>query len=343
MDGLWKLTEIKSPNLKHPVSVITASLGYLPNSNRFQTINLYVARSPSSEVLVGQPALSLPVSPDERLPQVQVHIHGGAWRDPDLTASSIEAAVAHTFVTDDTRENNSIKVVASINYTLSPFPRHPTKPYFNDPSMDKVTDLSRSAIHPRHVHDVLDAFSRLRSLGLSDGRYILTGHSAGACLAFQAILPHTAYWGYAGHVKPPRPIAIIGMNGLYDLPDLVNNLGPQHHDLRDVYADLLGVAFGDVDIWEMASPARFVELEVPLQVEDKLPQLIVLDQSQEDQLVPFNQTEKMENTLSHIGSLEVVRGTRCVGRHAAPWEQGYMIYQNVQDVLSEVSKVNKDT
>jgi hypothetical protein len=66
--------------------------------------------------------------------------------------------------------------------------------------------------------------------------------------------------------------------------------------------------------------------------EDKAPRLVVLDQSTEDQLVPMNQRERLEATLSKVSGIRVVEGHRCTGTHAAPWEQGIMIWESLQDI-----------
>lgn len=343
---VWQQTEVKSPHIAQPVPVVAAKdIPYVQNGHRFQTLNLYLPRSSENDSLVGQPVDSLPgllSSTRATSPRWQVHIHGGAWRDPQLTAASIEATVAHAFNGD---QPGPISGIASLNYTLSDFPTHPTLPY--DAARDNHADASREAVHPQHVRDVLRGLALLKSLGLADGSYILTGHSAGACLSFQAIYQAPRYWRLATssyydaennnvdpEEEPPTPAAHVAMNGLYDLPDLVDGLGPSHEQLRDVYADLLGRAFGSADHQAAASPARFEVAALRARMaEGRLPRLVVLDQSDEDQLVPMNQTEKLEARLREVDGLRVQRGHRCTGRHAAPWEEGIMIWESLLDVL----------
>lgn len=195
----WQLAEITSPHLAHPVSVVAAKdIPYLPNANRFQNLSIYLPETPETSSLIGTPASSLP-DPDSRafLPRYLVHIHGGAWRDPQLTSSSIEPAVAHAFSATDV--SAPVIAVASVNYTLSQFPAHPALAY--EAIKDNHSDPAREATHPQHVSDVLRGLALLRSFGLTDQSYILSGHSCGACLAFQAIL------------QPPR------RHGLENLPD----------------------------------------------------------------------------------------------------------------------------
>lgn len=257
--------QVKSPHIAQPVPVVAAKdIPYEQNGHHFQTLNIYLPRSSETDSLVGKLVDSLlglaPASPATP-PRWQVHIHGGAWRDPQLTAASIEATVAHAFSGD---QPGPISGIASLNYTLSDFPTHPTLPY--DAARDNHADPSREAVHPQHVRDVLRGLALLKSLGLTDGSYILTGHSAGACLSFQAIYQAPRYWRLASSSSshdentvdpeedPPTPAAHLAMNGLYDLPGLVDGLCPSHAHLRDVYADLLGRAFGSAD-QAAASPA----------------------------------------------------------------------------------------
>ncbi|KAI7786150.1 hypothetical protein LA080_004534 [Diaporthe eres] len=153
-------------------------------------------------------------------------------------------------------------------------PDLPTLPY--DAARDNHADPSREAVHPQHARDVLRGLALLKALGLTDGSYILTGHSAGACLSFQAIYQAPRYWRLASpsdddennvdpEEEPPTPAAHVAMNGLYDLP--------------------------------------------------------------------MTQTEKLEVRLREVDGLQVQRGHRCTGRHAAPWEEGIMIWENLLDVL----------
>ena len=331
----WQSIEIVSPSLAEPVAVIAAiGIPYVSIASRFQTFNLYLPKAPESETLVGTLANSLPGANAGAAPRYLVHVHGGAWRDPLLTAESIEPAVACTFSTP--KSSSKIQAIASINYTLSEFPSHPTLPY--DSVKDHHSDLAREAVHPQHVSDVLHALSFLSAFGLTDGSYILSGHSCGACLAFQAILQSPACYGLKNEVDAPCPAAILGLNGLYDLPALVDGLGSSHEHLRGDYESLLSNAFGkDKNNWASASPARFNPAVISGRVrEDNAPQLILLDQSMEDQLVPHSQLERFEADLRESEGLSVIRGHRCTGKHAAAWEQGVMIWESVQDTLTHL-------
>jgi kynurenine formamidase len=338
-DAEWRLAEVTSPHLDDPVSVVVAAdIPYISHANRFQNLSIYLPETPETAKLVGTAADSLP-KPDSRslLPRYHVHIHGGAWRDPQLTSRSIEPAVAHAFSSAD--GSTPISAIASINYTVSQFPTHPAIPY--DAIKDNHSDPAREAVHPQHVSDVLHGLALLRSFGLTERSYILSGHSCGACLAFQAILQPPAHYGLDHLADAPCPAAVLGLNGLYDLPELatVDGLGASHEHLREDYETFLSNAFGaDKDRWPAASPARFDPAEIAGRVrENKAPRLVVLDQSTEDQLVPMNQRERLKANLSKVNGLRTVEGHRCTGRHAAPWEEGIMIWESLQDVVKLLS------
>ena len=182
----WQATEGKSPHLSDPVPVIaTLMVPYVSDANRFQNLSIYLPKTAETTRLIGTSPDRLPISGSSTsLPHYHVHIHGGAWREPQLTSRSIEADVAHAF--SGTSSNSQLDAIVGINYTISPFPTHPTFPY--NPFKGDTGQPEREAKHPAHVRDVLRAFALLQSLGLRDGGYILSGHSCGACLAFQSIL-----------------------------------------------------------------------------------------------------------------------------------------------------------
>lgn len=128
-----------------------------------------------------------------------------------------------------------------------------------------------------------------------------------------------------GTPRPPRPYALIRLNGLYDLVSLVNGLGPTHDHARDDYKIFKGIALGtDQSQRQFYSPAKFDADMILRRIKDgDCPKRILLDQSTEDQLVPMNQLEQMKTRLEKVTGLKLMSGNKCVGRHAAPWEQGY--------------------
>lgn len=335
----WQAAEVASPLLTRPVPVVAArNIATVPGGNRLQNLHLYLPRTPDTAALIGHPVASLPgAAASSTGPRFHVHVHGGAWRDPHLTATSIEAAVACAFA--DPAAAAPITAVASINYTLTHFPTHPTLPY--DVATAGHADPAREAVHPQHLADVLRSFARLRSLGLADRSYILTGHSCGACLVLQAILQSPSAYDLDEIADAPCPAAIVGLNGLYDLPALVHGLGASHEHLRPVYETLLANAFGaDEPAWAAASPALFDPDAIAARAsEGWAPRLIVLDQSAEDQLVPMNQRDRLAARLGEVDGLRMAQGERCTGTHAAPWEDGIAIWRNVRDALELLQAV----
>ncbi|MGJ9418728.1 alpha/beta hydrolase [Massilia sp. CMS3.1] len=331
---LWELAEVTSPNLVAPVAVIAAkNIPCLRDANRRQNLNIYLPHTLANAKLVGSAVTALPAPHSQTgAPCYQVHIHGGAWRDPQLTAKSIEPTVAHAFAAND--DSHPIIAIASINYTVSQFPTHPTLPY--DAASANHADPAREAVHPQHLADVFHGLDLLRSFGLREQSYILSGHSCGACLALQAVLASPQHYGLQNLRDAPCPAALIGLNGLYDLVALVDGLGSSHQHLHDEYQTLLSNAFGtDKQKWEEASPALLNPASIAARVnETTAPRLFVLDQSQQDQLVPTNQRTRLEQNLHQVQGVRVVEGHRCTGPHAAPWEQGIMIWESLQDVLA---------
>lgn len=327
----WQNKDVTSPCLAKPVTVIAAiGLPYISVANRLQNLNIYLPNTLQARNLIGTPVTSLLEERTGDGPRYLVHVHGGAWRDPQLTAESAEPTVAHAFSNSDIA--CQLQAIASINYTISPFPTHPTLPY--DSVKDHHSDPAREAVHPQHVKDVLDGLLFLEAFGMAAGSYILSGHSCGACIAFQSVFQSPAYYQLST-ADAPCPAAIVGLNGLYDLPTLVKGLGGSHEHLRDEYGMLLSNAFGsDKAVWAAASPARFDTAAIAKRVrEDLAPRLVMLDQSANDQLVPMNQLDRMLEFTTSAG-LSIIRGTKCVGEHAAPWEQGFMMWESVLETLA---------
>lgn len=330
---IWQDGWVSSPLSPESVPVVVAKgIPYVPHANGRQRVNVYLPATQQNSKLVGVPLDGFPDTGSvPGHPRFLVHVHGGAWRDPALTATSIEPTVAHAFAG---RPPGPITAVASIDYRLSPFPTHPADPY--NPDADDHSIPDREAVHPQHVQDVLCGLALLRSFGVSDGSYVLSGHSCGACIAAQATLCPPRCFGLVDLDDPPRPAALLGLNGLYDLPALVDDLGPNHGHLRDEYSTLLSYAFGaDPSRWPAASPARLDPKEIDAHIAaGKSPRLVVLDQSADDQLVPMNQKHRLAEQLGQAAGMRVVDGRRCVGSHAAPWERGDILWQSVMDVLS---------
>lgn len=331
----WELSEVHSPDSAQPVPVIVVrDLPLLPDANRLQRLSIYLPVNEETLPLVGTAPSRLP--PRNRDQHYHVHIHGGAWRDPLTDARSIEPAVGLIFA-DPTAP---IAAVASLDYTLAQFPTHPVAPY--DATKDGHTDPAREAVHPRQVADIYAGLRLLKTIGMTDGSYILSGHSCGASLAFQAALAPPAHYDLADTSEPPVAAAVIGINGLYDLPGLVLGLGPSHEINSHDYRMMLTNAFGPDDrVWAVASPARFDSTAIAGRVRaGRAPPLVWLAQSPDDQLVPMNQLERFAANLEQVDGLTVEIG-ECTGKHAEPWQTGTTIRQSILSVTQMLAELER--
>jgi kynurenine formamidase len=204
-----------------------------------------------------------------------VFIHGGAWRDPTQTSRDFDAALEYLPATD-----SRIAGLISINYRLSPHPDNPAEPGSDD-------EKARSARHPTHIEDVLTAISWIQYRFDFQNNYILSGHSAGAMLAFQAVMG-----GWSSPRLPAEtialPVGIVGICGIYDLSLLVRN-----HPEQPLYRSFVEEAFGkDETRWAAASPVtgKFHNIWP----EGKA---AVIAPSRDDELVEFTQSETMSDHL----------------------------------------------
>ena len=238
-----------------------------------------------------------------------VYIHGGAWRDPAIDATSFEPMQQRLL---QSKVNDQIAGCASINYRLSSYPSHPSNP--SDPS-----DPARNARHPDHINDVLTALLYLQNAYGFRDRYVLVGHSCGATLALQVAVKR--YWGlqyestYAleHNVKPP--VAIVGLEGIYDVQAFDRN----HRD-QPIYKDFLDNAFGSAD-WGVISPTsgRFG---------DSWPdgKLVVIAHSSADELVEPEQAKLIQACLAAQGWQESdqrrVKFVELNSGHDEVWQTG---------------------
>ena len=237
-----------------------------------------------------------------------IYIHGGAWRDPSIDSTSFTKTQSNLLASPI---NNIISGYASLNYRLSPYPSHPTDP--SNPS-----DPARNARHPDHINDVLTAILYLQETYHFEERYILIGHSCGATLAFQTAMKR--YWGtqyestFALSLNVIPPLAIVGIEGLYDLPAFVEN-----HSDQPVYRDFVTNAFGP-SAWREVSPAN-------ANFEESWAEgrLVVLAHSMEDSLVEDELWERMQLVLEMQDWDEEARKVavfECKGEHDEVWETG---------------------
>lgn len=168
------------------------------------------------------------------------HSHLNNRQDPRQTSHDGDPLMNHI------RKKDLPVTLASLNYRLSP-----------------------AVQHPSHQEDVIAAIAFLKEqYGMRE--YILVGHSAGACLAFQS-----------AHI--PGCKGIIGAEGIYDLIELVNEY-PE-------YRGFVEGAFGqDRKVWSNASPTNIVSNLSSIFT-------VQLIHSTEDQLLTPRQTELMFSEL----------------------------------------------
>ena len=161
-------------------------------------------------------------------------------RDPQQTSHDGDVLMNYL------RETDLMLPLASVNYRLSPTVRHPT-----------------------HREDVISAINFLKSThGMME--FVLVGHSAGGCLAFQC-----------AHLEGCK--GVLSAEGIYDLEELVNEY-PE-------YQGFVVEAFGeDKAVWRKASPTNLVET-LPASLS------VLLVQSTEDELLSARQTELMYTIL----------------------------------------------
>lgn len=217
-----------------------------------------------------------------------IFIHGGAWRDPKMTSSAAHMLFTHLLSSPLLTDANA----ASVNYRLSPHSSYP--------------DLAsnNSAKHPDHLEDVMTALRYLHRVYLMN-EYILVGHSAGATLAFQVLSRLQDDRSVNGLALPS---AIFGVEGIYGLTSLVD----EYPD----YAAFIEAAFGEGrnDAWEGASPS--------VQGLRGYKGMVVLAQSDEDELLSWRQTEEMkqrcEETLGVGGEIRVIK---LIGSHNGVLEE----------------------
>jgi kynurenine formamidase len=146
--------------------------------------------------------------------------------------------------------------------------------------------LSPPVVHPAHQEDIIAALVFLKErYGMQE--FILVGHSAGACLAFQA-----------SHISGCK--GIVGAEGIYDLNELVAEYSDYDYFIED--------AFGkDKSKWRQASPTEII-------TDRNLSNLtVLLIQSTEDELLSPRQTERMYSVLKrtnvHLQDIAWTRGT----------------------------------
>ncbi|KAK3293514.1 Alpha/Beta hydrolase protein [Chaetomium fimeti] len=334
-------------NTNTPIGWLKSGIPYLPQEDAvaLQTLDVWIPANTSSSSSTTTTTTTTPnqSSPPPNPPNKTwiVYIHGGAWRDPAITSTSFTAAAtnlllraAGTTNADSTLSlsESGLAGLVSLNYRLSPHPSHP-------PSTP-ADKLSRSARHPEHVADVRAALAFLGRLGIlggggsGGGNWVLAGHSCGATLAFQAVM-HPRRWGLAsrGEVASPgeglpKPAVLVGFNGLYDLAGFIAAPPEGFGHLREGYREFVEGAFGaDEGVWKNVCPATVEGNWVGEWIGDGHAdgegpgKTVVLVQSREDTLVPWDQLEAMRARLADEGRVGV-KVMEATGKHDDVWREG---------------------
>ncbi|KAI2466704.1 alpha/beta-hydrolase [Annulohypoxylon bovei var. microspora] len=259
-----------------------------------------------------------------------VFIHGGAWRDPrvshEVFASSIsrilessDSIPTTTTTSSSSVAKSSIAAFASIDYRLSPHPDFPQDP------ASTPKDRLRDARHPDHLDDVRAALAFLQRRFGFGARYVLLGHSAGGCLAYQLLAtapPSGSSAGEAGK-EAQLPEAVLGVEGIYDMTGLNARVGGS-------YAEFLSAAFGPLEDWDEAAPMKFAG-----RYGDRFKGLAVLAHSPDDELVDMPETEGMAERLSgDLGAEKVLVFKDLEGTHDQIVEDGGGIARTVLSILT---------
>lgn len=212
------------------------------------------------------------------------YIHGGAWRDPTILADSFKYTEAvlrqHSLV------QAHVAAFASIDYRLSPHPDFPQDP------KDTPESQLRAAKHPDHLHDVQTALRFLQDKYAFGEKYILIGHSCGATLALQTVMNRVNRSETPSATTIPKPIAIVGVCGIYDLRLLRDDF----KQYESVGAFIKGAFGADEEIWDRVSPARVIDSD-GVAFGWSTGQVAVVASSRNDSLINAPQGLAMKETL----------------------------------------------
>ncbi|KAF4415039.1 hypothetical protein FACUT_13743 [Fusarium acutatum] len=251
-----------------------------------------------------------------------IFIHGGAWGDPDITATNFAAkAVVDLF---NSAVAEAIQGGASINYRLSP--RRLSQPM---PSRGPVGD-KQQAMHPDHLNDVISGIQYLQRKFPFGDRYILTGYSCGATLAYQTLIRQSMYKPET-HIAPQ---AIIGVAGLYDLP-LLRDIDP----MPPMCQQLLLAAFStDETLWRDVSPATYSDFE-RLWSSGKL---AVMTYCEDDEYVSWAQLDTMHYALKLWGEKKgrLIKTLNLKGGHDEVWRAGSGLASSVEKSINYIQELS---
>lgn len=198
----------------------------------------------------------------------------------------------------------------------------------------------RKAKHPDHINDIVTALASLQQKYTFQTRYLLVGHSCGATLAYQVAMSHNLPWmtsvgkGQQPELTAELPIGILGVEGIYHVPVLIQSFGH-----ISIYQKLVRGAFGDDEkIWKEASPASWKSYSRSWTVEhsQSLPRrrVAVVAHSREDEMVDWKQVDSMAATLGTEGGDGLVSRVLTVqGGHNEVWEEKTELVKAITEAL----------
>lgn len=147
--------------------------------------------------------------------------------------------------------------------------------------------------------------------------------------------------GVKKQVMPP--LAVLGLEGLYDLPALVEYHASRPHG--DIYTAFTNGAFGsDVHVWKAVSPTSADWTADVVQGWDN-GRVAVLAHSHEDELVEWEQVALMQKALQEGGWQEgeggKEKGRELVmltleGTHHGVWEEGTEVARAIAVAVEKV-------
>ncbi|WYZ46626.1 hypothetical protein EsH8_IX_000851 [Colletotrichum jinshuiense] len=237
-----------------------------------------------------------------------VYIHGGFYRDFAVNSTSINPAIASLETNSSDVLTSQVAGIASLNYRLSALPGVQAN---NTPPNEL-----QNARWPDHLNDTIAALKDLNKHHPIDGKYVISGHSVGAQISFLAALESL------GDPSIPKPVALLGISGIYDYPQL--------HATHPDYDYLVLNAMRE-DQLVKASPSK-AEVESYTALGLKA---FVLAHSKDDGLVPWDQVEAMEATLRALP--EVQSKTHVVelqGAHNDIWRGGVQLAKAFTETLA---------
>ncbi|KAK9418905.1 putative Alpha/beta hydrolase fold-3 domain-containing protein [Seiridium unicorne] len=240
-----------------------------------------------------------------------VYVHGGYFRDLTVNSTSIQPAIEVLESRNTTNLTHTIDEIvgfASINYRLSAFPG------VQDPATTPPNEI-QNVSWPDHLDDVVAGLRDLNQHHPIDGRYVISGHSVGAQMAFLAALRTL------NDTTIPKPAAVLGVSGIYDFPQILQT-NPEYTNLT-----LNGIK--DPALLGSASPAEYPS---SLYAQLKL-DAVVLAHSHDDGLVPWDQVDTMYTVIKDVAKTDAKIVT-LQGAHNSIWGGGVQLAKAFSETLA---------